>query len=79
MSAPNSAGRPPIDWRRLIPLGLAIGIGPAVGRITTDGLREAWGDGPAILTGIVTAGIVALVVFGVASILARPRGPRSDD
>ena len=74
---PSKSGRPPIDWRRLIPLALAVGVGPAVGRDVTAALREPWGYWPATVTGVLTAGLVALAVYGVAWLIGRPRGPRN--
>ena len=73
-----TSGIPPVDWRRLIPLALAVGVGPAVGRDVTAALREPWGYWPATLTGVLTTGLVALAVYGVAWLIARPHRSRPE-
>jgi hypothetical protein len=73
MVEPNSAGTPPITWRRLIPLAFAVGVGPAIGRDITAEMRESWGYWPAMLAGIFAAGLIAIAVYGVAWLVTRPK------
>lgn len=73
MAETNPGGRPPINWRWLIPLALAVGVAPAVGRDVTAELRESWGRWPAMLAGAAVAALVALAIYGVAWLVNRPR------
>jgi len=78
MAESNKPERPPLDWRRILPLALAVGVGPAIGRDVSAGLRESWGYWPAFLAGIAAAAISALAVYGVVWLVAHRRGGRPD-
>ena len=78
MSAFDGSGRPPLDWRRLLPMGLAIGLGPAIGRDVAAALHDPLGSWPARLAGYATAAVAAIAVYGVTWLVFHRRGSRPD-